>query len=208
MPSIYFYKLVSDSGAAPCIKDNLLSLAICKPMIRESAKENDFIFGFSANSLHADNRLIYVARITEEIPKGRYYIDPRFAGRVDRIYEQRGAKFVWKTDALYHDSNAVDHDLGKYPEYERAKVLLSNDFRYFGRSGNADYKLSYPRIKAAIENLGRGHRKNHGDDLREQLEELKKELWKKTQKRVLGEPMNKPAPGVCYRARFCGVVSD
>ncbi|WP_226854947.1 hypothetical protein [Acidithiobacillus ferriphilus] len=32
------YKLICDNGGAPCIFRNLLSLSICKPHIRTSAK--------------------------------------------------------------------------------------------------------------------------------------------------------------------------
>ena len=67
MPRFFFYKLVVDDGGAPCVEGGLLSLAICKPMIRSSADENDLIFGFAANSLHPDNRLIYIARITKKL---------------------------------------------------------------------------------------------------------------------------------------------
>ena len=41
MPRIYFYKLTTDNGGAPCVQDNLLSLAICKPMIRMAAQVGD-----------------------------------------------------------------------------------------------------------------------------------------------------------------------
>jgi hypothetical protein len=51
MCRIYFYKLTEDNGGAPCVTSDLLSLAICKPMIRKTAKEGDLIFGFGANSL-------------------------------------------------------------------------------------------------------------------------------------------------------------
>ena len=63
MARIYFYKLTADSGTAPCIQNGLLSLAICKPMVRSGANIDDFIFGFAANSLHRDNRWIYAARV-------------------------------------------------------------------------------------------------------------------------------------------------
>lgn len=68
MPRFFFYKLTVDNDGAPCVVDGLLSLAICKPMIRRTAFPGDLIFGFAANSLHADNRLIYIARVTEKIP--------------------------------------------------------------------------------------------------------------------------------------------
>jgi Nucleotide modification associated domain 2 len=45
MNNTYFYKLTADNGGAPCVRYGLLSLAICKPMIRKTAKEGDLIFG-------------------------------------------------------------------------------------------------------------------------------------------------------------------
>ena len=93
MGHIYFYKLTVDDGGAPCVQDGLLSLAICKPMIRAGAELGDLIFGFAANSLHHDNRLIYIARVTGKVAKGDYYTDPRFARRADCIYARRGDEF-------------------------------------------------------------------------------------------------------------------
>jgi Nucleotide modification associated domain 2 len=46
MSDIYFYKLTADNGGAPCVRHGLLSLAICKPMIRKTAEEGDLTFGF------------------------------------------------------------------------------------------------------------------------------------------------------------------
>jgi hypothetical protein len=71
---IYFYKLTADNGGAPCVEDGLLSLAICKPAIRSTARCGDVIFGFAANSLHPDNRLIYIARVTEKSKDGLYFL--------------------------------------------------------------------------------------------------------------------------------------
>lgn len=34
-PDIYVYKMVADNGGAPCVTGNLLSLAICKPKIKD-----------------------------------------------------------------------------------------------------------------------------------------------------------------------------
>jgi len=60
-PKIYVYKLTADNGGAPCVQDNLLSLAICKPMIRKKAKEGALIFGFGAKNY--SERLIYNAHV-------------------------------------------------------------------------------------------------------------------------------------------------
>jgi len=90
--SLFVYRLTTDDGGAPCVVNGLLSLAICKPMIRKKAKPGDLIFGFAANSLHSDNRLIYVARVAKAIPGGDYYRQRQYAGRPDRIYKWRSAE--------------------------------------------------------------------------------------------------------------------
>jgi hypothetical protein len=73
MSKIYFYKLIADNGGAPCVTNDLLSLAICKPMTRKTAEIGDLIFGFAANSLNPDNRLIYVSRVTDKRCDGKYF---------------------------------------------------------------------------------------------------------------------------------------
>lgn len=181
MNRLYFYKLVNDSGAAPCIQDGLLSLAICKPMIRGTAEVGDLVFGFAAKSLYADNRLIYVAQVTEVLAGGAYYEDARFAGRRDRIYERRGATFARRPGALYHDRPGdLEHDIGRPPAFERGRVLVSSDFRYLGSTGSDGYKRAYPRLRKAIEALKQGHRVNHGDELNQELLDLWNLTWRET----------------------------
>ena len=84
MLRIYLYKLMNDDGGAPCVHDGLLTLAICKPMIRTAARIGDLIFGFAANRMSSssratDNHLIYVARVEKRLAGRDYYGDSRFA---------------------------------------------------------------------------------------------------------------------------------
>ena len=51
MPRIYLYKLTNDDGGAPCVHDGLLTLAICKPMIRTAARIGDLIGATLADSV-------------------------------------------------------------------------------------------------------------------------------------------------------------
>lgn len=206
MERIYFYKLTADSGGAPCVEHNLLSLAICKPMIRSTAKRGDVIFGFAANSLHPDNRLVYIARVTEKTENGLYFIQRRFAGRSDRIYRRKGDKFEWRSRARHHGPDDVARDLGQYPRYKRANVLLSTDFRYFGGCGSDDYKDQFPRIARAVEALKRGARVRHNELLRAELCTLEKQVWANTRRKVAGYPTSEPSRSVCHRARDCGVL--
>src|SRR5688572_28938198 len=141
MGRIYFYKLTVDAGAAPCIDRGMLSLAICKPIMRSSAEVDDLIFGFTANSLDPRNRLIYAARITTKLTNGEYYQADRFTSRHDCIYTSQSGRYVRRGNAKFHDKPAdLMHDLGSHPEYGRANVLLSTDFRYFGGEGDDEYK--------------------------------------------------------------------
>lgn len=208
MARIYFYKLIADNGGAPCVQDGLLSLAICKPMIRGTAEQGDLIFGFAANSLHADNRLLYIARVTAQARHGDYYTTGRFAHRGDCIYERRGHRFAWRPGALHHGPRDLVHDLGEHPDYAKANVLLSNDFRYLGANGSAEYKARYPLIKDAVEALGRGHRVHHDEPLRIQLRALMHEVWNETPSSVAGKPTSAARRGVCHRSRWCGVLGD
>ena len=168
----------------------------------------DLIFGFAANSLRADNRLLYIACVTDKLPNGQYYTTTKFADREDCIYEQRGNRFVWRSGALHHGPSDLVHDLGEYPAYARADVLLSDDFRYFGENGSAEYKDRFPLIKDAVENLGRGHRVQHDEPLRIQLQSLMSEVWNGPAQCVAGKPTSAPRRGVSHRSRSCGVLGD
>jgi hypothetical protein len=208
MARIYYYKLTVDDGGAPCVQDGVLSLAICKPMIRTSAEPGDLIFGFAANSLSADNRLIYIAEVTAKIGDGDYYTDPHYTRRADCIYERHGDRFRWRTGALYHGPHHCIHDLGTHPTYRRAVVLLSDDFRYLGAKGTADYSSRCPLMAKALAELGRGHRVHHGCALREELRELKQRTWRQSGRSPAGPPMSAARSGVSHRNRSCGVLTE
>jgi len=205
MNNIYFYKLTADNGGAPCVRYGLLSLAICKPMIRKTGKEGDLIFGFAANSLHRDNRLLYVARVTEKLCDGDYYKDSRYVRRRDCVYRPSGTRYVWKKNSAYHGPESVSHDLGQHPDYPRANVLLSGDFRYFGKAGTDEYKSRFPRVGRAVERLGRGARVQH-EELRRELMEMAEWLWRTTKRKVIGQPTSAPTRQICLRGGVCGVV--
>lgn len=206
MARLYFYKLITDNGGAPHVTDGLLSLAICKPMIRRNAKPDDLILGFAANALHADNRLIYVAQITEKVDHGDYYT-PTYAHRGDCIYERRDDRYVWRAGARYHGPDDAVHDLGLPPEYPKASVLLSNAFRYFGASGSADYKGRYPAVADAVENLGRGHRVEHAPRLLDALHTLARVTLTEPVS-ADGTPTSAPSRGACLRDGEVCVVNE
>ena len=48
-PNIYVYKCVVDDGTAPCVDRSLLSMTVCKPKVRTSAKVGDTVIAFGEN---------------------------------------------------------------------------------------------------------------------------------------------------------------
>ena len=115
--------------------------------------------------------LIYIARVDESFGRD-YYGSAEFADRMDCVYEPVGAGFRWRAGRCHGPEHLV-HDLGDGPDYRRAVVLASRDFRYFGTEGSSDYKAQFPAVKDAVERMGRGHRVNHDEVLRRELLDLK-----------------------------------
>lgn len=204
---MFLYKLTVDGGVAPCVRRGLLSLAICKPLIRTSAEVNDVIFGFAANSLNPQNSLIYIARVTQKVFNGEYYRAEKYAARADCIYEYEKSRrlFQLRDGVTFHTTKRdLLRDLGRRPGYSRAEVLLSTDFRYFGSSGTDEYKLLFPEIGRAIDNLGRGHRANHPAELRGQLLDMIDWIWQSTDHKAAAAML--PRRRGCYRPSSCGVA--
>lgn len=184
-PDIFVYKIVVDSGGAPCVSRNLLSLALCKPKIRKTAGKDSFVFGFGGKEY--EERLIYIARVTAGLEGTAYYRLRDYARRPDCIYRVKDGRPVRKNSAKHHfDSDHRKKDVGFH--FEKAFVLLSNDFRYLGREGTENYKRRYPKIAQLIEDLTQGHRRHYSAKLRKELLALKTEIWRKYRRMKVGLP--------------------
>lgn len=165
--TIYAYKLTCDNGGAPCIFRNLLSLSICKPRIRTSAQIGDWVLGFGGKSNpQLRGRLIYVAQITSVEDNGEYYAKEQYRGRPDCIYQRTPAGYKYVEGSHYHDPEDIEHDLGAEPRFERARVLMSRRFCYFGGQQGP----SLDPIRNIYDGLPRDYIKNHAPDIRDRLE--------------------------------------
>lgn len=173
--NIYVYKLTTDNGGAPCVFEGKLTLAICKPIIRKSIYPNDWIVGFGGKSTLGE-RLIFIAEIEKNLKDGRYYKTEVFFARPDCIYrwDNKEEEYYWEKGKKYHrHGKFLEHDLGiKDNNYDRANVLISDNFNYFGKNGTEEYKLIFPLVKTLVEGLTQGHRVNHPKDLRNELIKL------------------------------------
>ena len=195
----YLYKMTCDNGGAPCVAGGLLSLAICKPALRRTARPGDLVVGFTAQSLDPTHRLVYLARVSEKLPPGRYYLEPQYRDRPDCIYEfinvpGTGERLRHRAGALYHSPDDLHHDCGVAPGYDRAVVLLSDDFRYYGKDASDAYRAEYPVIRDAIDRMGRGHRVNHSPELHEALWALWDEARAVEQREIPASLLPVPQP--------------
>ena len=191
----YVYKCVVDDGGAPCVDNSLLTLTICKPYIRSTARPGDWIFAFGSNAETPTNRLIYIAEVKRRLTRGEYFDRKEFQSRKDCIYRRTLAgRLERRKDALFHDFPAARiSDLGTEPIYSKANALVAEEFRYFGRAGTAKWKEACPVLRAMVENLGQGHRVNFTPELLAELQDLKNRVWDQhPQKRILGVPLHAP----------------
>jgi hypothetical protein len=180
MTKYYIYKMTVDDGGAPCVRDGVLSLAICKPAIRSTAARGNIILGFAGNRLYAGNCLIYAARVTDKLDAREYFSESRYVVRPDSIYHWDGHRFEWKSNSRFHSPFDLAHDVGEGPGYSRANVLLSEtpgNFRYFGANCPLDYKKDYSLLKSFIEQLGQGHRVTFEPALRGEIDRFIDRLW-------------------------------
>ena len=180
MSRLYVYKIRYDDGTAPHVANGLLSLALCKPALRATAQAGDTVIAFAAKSMCADQRLVYAAVVARRFVQGTYYRASEFQRRRDCIYRWSSGAFHRKKSATVHASDEdLVHDLGEAPGYSRANVLVSENYRYFADTRPADHGR-YPAIARLLAQLGQGHRVNHGDRLREELERYLAHIWATT----------------------------
>lgn len=187
MSRIYLYKLTVDKGGAPCVFGKVLTLAICKPAIRRTAKVGDIVLGFAANDVighqnkghYAQNRLIYLARIGANLDGRDYYSDSWHSLRPDCIYELHGAEYRRRKNAKFHKAADLERDLGSREKgYPNARVLMSCEFRYFAEPGPLPTSSDFPGLLNALRKLTQGSRVNHSAPLQEEVNEFVQKAWK------------------------------
>ncbi len=198
MPKFFVYKLTADNGGAPCVTDDLLTLAICKPAIRSAARPGDWIFGFGDNE-ELQNRLIYIAEVTGKLVKSAYYVADAFSSRLDCIYERDTKGYLQRRrNARFHTEDDKTRDVGHFPDYRRANVALSTNFRYFGR-------VASPNVPTILQNfvrkMGQGHRSNFNElrDISAALDSLRDSAWRNFSRMRIGAPTHADLSRKCNR---------
>ena len=150
------YNMRSDTGFAPAVEDGICTLATCMVQIRKrvgdlwddikTGNHEYWIVGRAGSSLDIEdrNQLIFFMKV-EEVMSFDYY-HRKCPGRSDNIYRVKenaqcscndqfcscrmGSSNYEVIDSKYkYPNHGTEHDIGK-GQY----VILSRDFRYFGKS--------------------------------------------------------------------------
>jgi hypothetical protein len=168
---LHSYVVARDYGFAPNPFFAICTLATCKPRIRSAAKSGDWILGTGSATHRRQNHVVYAMRVTETLTFEEYWTDPRFQVKKPNL---RGSKKQAFGDNIY--SKCIDTDLwcqaNSHHSFDNGKpnesnikadtatdrVLLSNDFVYWGGSG--------PPLPSKFLNYGSQHlslcaRRNH-----------------------------------------------
>lgn len=158
---LYSYIVRYDSGFAPNPFYNFCTLATCKPKIRKPALVDDWVIGTGSGNkkVGRSGYLVYAMRITDVITFQDYWQDQRFQRKKpnlrgsrkqscgDNIYSLNPATQVWNQLDSYHSNNDGSPNLSHIQRDTGInRILLSNDFVYFGGCG--------PRIPDAFRNYG------------------------------------------------------
>ena len=145
---LFSYKMTHDSGFAPNPFGGMLSLATCKPKIREHKLVGDWIAGFTSKSLNkekvGEEKLVYLMKVTDKITFTEFWSSKKFQNKkpnlkADKIMDRIG-------DNIYQPKNKNQKKLSDYTQIKNINhqekhmkrdlsseyVLLSDCFYYFG----------------------------------------------------------------------------
>jgi hypothetical protein len=142
---LFSYVVVRDFGFAPNPFYGYCTLATCKPKIRASASIGDWVVGTGSKSLDLQDRLIFAMRVTEVETFDEYWNDVRFADKRpnrhgsrkqlfgDNIYHRNTKTGRWIQEDSHHSrSNGKAFKINLDHDTQTDRVLISNDFVYFG----------------------------------------------------------------------------
>ncbi len=146
MSSVYIYVVDRDFGFAPNPFSGICTLATCKPGIRNTASDGDWIIGVGGGRLKAKGRCIFAMKVTKKITYNEYWNGSEYK---DKKPVRNGSKKMMLGDNIYHqdinsnwlqahshhsmeDGTVNIHNLNR--DTSSKNVLISKHFYYFGKS--------------------------------------------------------------------------
>lgn len=193
---LYSYVVEHDVGFAPNPFHGVCTLACCKPDIRRKAQPGDIVLGTGSAKHHVAGRLVYWMRVDEVLTFDQYWQDVRFRRKKprmfatahlrygDNIYCQRdGASGFQQVDS-FHSMEDGSTSLGnlKRDTGKTDRVLIGNDFAYWGRSC-----ISVPEELMFAVKKGAGHKCHFTED---EIAAVTSWLGTHSQRGYLDEPVD------------------
>ncbi len=142
--TLYSYTVATDSGFAPNPFYESCTLACCKPGIRRTAQQGDYVVGIGPKG--SGNLLVYAMRVTETVEFDDYWHDSRFRKKRpdieaggkqalgDNIYRlDRAGKWL-QAPSQHSHGNEQDLEMMRR-DISGQKVLIGDDFIYWGGDG-------------------------------------------------------------------------
>lgn len=146
LPRIHVYVVARDFGFAPNPFHGVCTLACCKPGIRSTAQNGDWIVGLGGGKIDRVGRCIFGMQVTNAMSFGAYWADPRYLAKRpvrngsrrmmvgDNIY-YRAEDGSWDQLDSHHSQPDGRPDPSNIEVDTRAdRVLLSERFLYFGQN--------------------------------------------------------------------------
>lgn len=145
---LYSYVVRWDFGFAPNPFYGYCTLATCKPAVRRTAAVHDLIIGTGSAERKRAGYLVYAMLVTELSAFDDYWHDTRFAQKKpnmhgskkqsfgDNIYHRASADEQWiQADSHHSYANGTPNHNNVTNDTASLRVLISNDFTYFGGEG-------------------------------------------------------------------------
>ena len=143
---LFSYVVARDYGFAPNPFFGTCTLATCKPLVRKAAECGDWVVGTGSKSKSHERHLVFAMRVTETMTFDEYWDEERFHCKKPNLAASKKQAFgdnIYRhdcgnwTQAESHHSNADgspnENNIRRDTQVDR--VLLSDDFKYFGGSG-------------------------------------------------------------------------
>lgn len=130
---VWSYVITTDRGSAPNFEAPAITLTVCRPRIRRSARLGDLVMAFNGRRLSQDPHSIrWAGVVTEVVPLDRYWEDARFRGKrpdrsavPDNIYRLNGD--------TWHQVPNTTHDEGNLAtDLSGRNALVFGQAWYFG----------------------------------------------------------------------------
>lgn len=139
MPTLYSYCISFDAGSAPNPFWGTCTLAICKPVIRRTARVGDWIVGTGSMEYGFANKVVYAMEVTQVLSMQEYdtfckeHLTQKLPNFKGRSYKERVGDCIYDFSETpptirkgVHDERNRKRDLVGY------NVLLSDHYYYFG----------------------------------------------------------------------------